>query len=148
MRETLPIPAELLALSTMTLATAGPDSQPHAAAVFFAAGPDLGLYFFSEAHSQHAQDLRENPQAAISIYPQCNDWREIRGLQMRGPAHPLDPGAAWDTGWELYTQKFPFVNALKMIVQKNSLYVFSPEWIRLVDNRRGFGHKKEWTFRP
>ena len=138
MRKTPPIPAELLALSTMTLATAGLDRQPHAAAVFFAAGPDLSLYFFSEDHSQHAQDLREKPRAATSIYPQCDDWREIRGLQMRGSVRRLDPGAAWETGWELYIKKFPFVANLKAIVQKNSMH----------DNRRGFGYKKEWNLRP
>jgi len=30
------------------------------------------------------------------------------------------------------------------IVQRNALYVFSPTWVRLVDNRRGFGFKQEW----
>jgi uncharacterized protein YhbP (UPF0306 family) len=142
------IPAEILALSTMTLATAGPDGQAHAAAVFFAAEPGLSLYFFSEDHTQHIEDIRENPQAAISIYPQCDDWQDIRGLQMRGAVRPLEQGEEWDAGWELYSKKFPFVVHLKMIVQKNTLYIFTPNWLRLVDNRRGFGYKKEWTIRP
>jgi len=34
---------------------------------------------------------------------------------------------------------------LEEMVARNALYVFQPRWIRLVDNRRGFGFKQEWT---
>ena len=39
----------------------------------------------------------------------------------------------------------PFVAALKPLIARNQLYVFTPTWLRLVDNRRGFGYKQEWT---
>ncbi len=128
----------------MTLATTGADGEAHAAAVYFAAAEDLKLYFFSAADSQHSLDLKLHPQAAAAIYPQATGWQAIRGLQLRGRAEMLPPGAEWQAAWEVYAGKFPFVKALKAIVLSNALYAFTPRWLRLVDNRRGFGFKQEW----
>lgn len=143
---------EFLALSTMTLSTASPDGKPHAAPVYFAApslmnvNPIPVLYFFSDPRSQHGQHLDANPRAAVAIYPPCFDWQDIRGLQMGGLAAPVEAGEEWNTAWGLYKTKFPFVAGLKAIVARNRLYAFTPGWIRLVDNRRGFGFKQEWRF--
>ena len=143
---------DLLALSTLTLATCGLDGEPHAAAVYFAANLPLApgiapqLYFFSDPDSQHSQDVSANPQAAATCYPECQGWQDIRGLQMRGRVRLVAPGAEWEAAWACYTAKFPFVNTLKAIVARNALYAFIPHWLRLVDNRWGFGFKQEWTF--
>jgi uncharacterized protein YhbP (UPF0306 family) len=149
--------AELLALSTMTLATCNPGGQPHAAPVYFAAlrelhpqgAQPLRLIFFSEAHSQHGQDFAGRDtagqvNAAGAIYPECTGWQEIRGLQLRGRVRRVQPGEEWDLAWQAYRQKFPFAEDLLEIVQRNALYVLTPSWLRLVDNRAGFGYKKEW----
>jgi uncharacterized protein len=136
--------SELLQLATMTLATTGTGGEAHAAAVYFAAGEDLKLYFFSAADSQHSLDLKLHPQAAAAIYPEVTGWQAIRGLQLRGQAALVPPGAHWQAAWAIYAGKFPFVKALKAIVASNELYAFTPGWLRLVDNRRGFGFKQEW----
>ncbi len=144
--------ADLLALSTLTVATTSADGQPHAAPVYFAAvidsdaGSRLRLYFFSEPDSQHGRDAATNPRAAAALYPLCYDWQDIRGLQMRGSVQAVEPGEEWEQAWEQYQSKFPFVSSLKEIVARNTLYVFVPNWVRLVDNRRGFGTKQEWEF--
>lgn len=139
------IPLDLLQLSTMTLATTDREGRVHTAAVFFVATSSLKFYFFSEKHTQHSQDVHVNPQAAVSIYPECYDWREIRGVQMHGEVFQVEQGSEWEAAWVKYRRKFPFVNSLKTIVGQNTFYVFKPGWIRLVDNRCGFGYKKEWT---
>jgi uncharacterized protein YhbP (UPF0306 family) len=136
---------ELFALSTMTLATVSSNGQPHAAPVYFAAGGNLHLYFFSDPGSQHGQDIKGRPEAFCAIYPECHDWRDIRGLQLRGRVRRVEPGPEWAAAWELYAAKFPFVSELKEAVARNALYVFETRWARLVDNRRGFGFKEEWT---
>lgn len=135
---------DLLAIHTLTLATQGAGG-PHAAPVYFAADEELHLYFFSDPQSQHARCLAQDPRAAVAFYPPSQDWQEIRGLQMRGEAYPVKSDSQWEQGWACYRLKFPFVDALKAIVAQNALYVFLPHWIRLVDNRRGFGFKQEWT---
>jgi hypothetical protein len=139
----LPI-TEFLLISTLTIATSDQGGEPHAAAVYFVADQALNIFFFSDPLSQHAQDVVQRPQAAIVIYPDCQDWQEIRGLQMRGEVRPIDPGVEWESAWLNYINKFPFVSALRELVARNQLYAFSPDWIRLVDNRRGFGFKQEW----
>jgi uncharacterized protein YhbP (UPF0306 family) len=135
----------LLSTSTMTLATTGVNGETHAAPVYFVADEDLQLYFFSVPDSQHAQDVAHRPAAAVAFYPECFSWEDIRGVQMRGEVHQVEPGMDWDRAWKLYQSKFPFVSALKEIVAQNALYVFTPSWVRLVDNQRGFGYKQEWT---
>ncbi|PWH16942.1 MAG: hypothetical protein DDG59_08575 [Anaerolineae bacterium] len=133
----------LLQLSTMTLATCSLSGEPHAAAVYFAA-IDLKLYFFSDTNSQHSQDLRENPLAAVVIYPEVWDWQTIRGIQMRGRVDVIPSGEEWQRAWETYQIKFPFVRQIESIVARNVLYRFQPNWLRWMDNRFGLGHKEEW----
>jgi uncharacterized protein YhbP (UPF0306 family) len=132
----------------MTVATAGLDGQPHAAAVYFACDEDLNFYFFSDLDSQHSQDIKTDGRAAAAIYPECRDWQEIRGLQLRGTIRGVDQGAAWEQGWDCYLAKFPFVSELRGVVARNQLYVFNPIWIRFIDNRVGFGFKQEWVREP
>lgn len=136
----------LWSLPAMTLATTGLDGIPHAAAVYFAAGEDhQALYFFSAADSQHSLDLSANPQAAATIHPLVQSWQAIRGLQLRGRVRVVAPGDEWERAWGLYLVKFPFAVSLKAVVARNTLYAFQPDWVRWIDNRRGFGHKEEWT---
>jgi uncharacterized protein YhbP (UPF0306 family) len=144
------IPAELLALPLVTLATVGADGAPHAASVYFAADADaeggsLHLYFFSSAASQHGRDLAANPAAALTLSPVVEGWRDIYGMQMRGEAHPVPAGPQWEHAFQLYLARFPFAARLKQVIARNTLYVFTPQWLRLVDNSRGFGFTEEWT---
>jgi len=129
---------------TMTLATSGERGAPHAAAVYFASDPHLRLFFFSGVDSQHSLDLSQGSRAAVVIYPECWDWQDIRGVQMRGAARQISQGQLWEHAWERYAAKFPFVAALENVIADNRFYVFDPHWVRLVDNSRGFGFKLEW----
>jgi hypothetical protein len=144
---------ELLQLSTMALATTGERGEPHTAPVYFTVvqgetftTPPIGrLYFFSESDSQHARDIARQPAAAVAIYPETTGWQDIRGLQMHGMVYRVEPGPEWERAWESYRLKFPFVEALKAIVARNTLFAFQPGWLRWLDNRRGFGFKQEWS---
>jgi uncharacterized protein YhbP (UPF0306 family) len=141
---------ELWALPAMTLATVGEGGEPHAATVYFAADDvHQNLYFFSAPGSQHSLDLSANPRVAATIHPLVEGWREIRGLQLRGEAHPIPLGAEWERAWARYLVKFPFTGELQGVIAsktaRNTLYTFRPDWVRWIDNRRGFGHKEEWT---
>lgn len=147
---------ELLSLSTMTLATTGVAGLPHAAPVYFAAQltgtptsppESLRFYFFSDPKSQHGQDLAYERRAGAAIYPQCSGWQDIRGLQMRGQVVQVEDGLEWENAWQTYLHKFPFVSGMKDIIALNRLYAFLPGWVRLVDNRQGFGYKQEWDIK-
>jgi uncharacterized protein YhbP (UPF0306 family) len=150
--------SDLLEHTTMTLATSSLEGNPHAAPVYFVALPVLAedakesnhapfqFYFFSEVDSQHSRDIDQRGIAAGAIHAESQDWREIRGLQMVGKVRLIPKGPAWQSAWEGYKHKFPFVSALKLIVARNALYVLTPTWMRLVDNRIRFGFKQEWSF--
>lgn len=136
---------ELWALPAMTLATMGEDGTPHAATVYFASDEKhTTLYFFSEHDTQHGLDLLTNPSAAGTIYPLVDRWQEIRGLQVRGTVSAVPPGENWVRGWDRYLVKFPFAAEMKETVARSTLYAFHLDWVRLIDNRRGFGYKEEW----
>ena len=136
--------SSLLKLSTMTLATTDLQGNLHAAPVYFVHDKNVHLYFFSDENSLHCQHIARNPKSAASIYPVCQGWRDIKGLQLRGETQLVVSTVEWNTAWEKYQHKFPFVRSMKAIVAQNKLYVFVPNWIRLADNSQGFGYKKEW----
>jgi uncharacterized protein YhbP (UPF0306 family) len=147
----LPSPAddagvlEVLATTTLTLGTAGPVGRPFGTPVFFAADPDLGLVFFSDPDTLHVQHVIGRPEASATIYPEIEDFMEIRGLQVAGTVERILPGDDWERAWGAYAAKFPFVAGLRPIVDAAWLMVLRPTWIRLIDNRRGFGFKAEWA---
>ncbi len=133
-----------LTLSTMTLATVSPEGEPHAAAVYFAYDEAINLYYFSDVSSQHSLDASQDPQAAVAIHAEAAEWQEIRGMQMRGSIWAVESKQEWQAAWQVYREKFPFVDGLEEVIAANQLYVFKPNWIRLVDNRQGFGYRQEW----
>jgi uncharacterized protein YhbP (UPF0306 family) len=139
---------ELLHLTTMTLATIGLDGEPHAAAVYFACDDQINFYFFSDAESQHALDNTNEPRAAITVNGEGGGWQEIYGLQLRGAITAVQSKNEWQGAWDHYQTKFPFVSNLQEIIVINQMYVFKPHWIRLIDNRKGFGFKQEWGKSP
>ena len=138
---------DLLKNSTMTLATTDLQGNPHAAPVYFVSleqDQHLRLYYFSGEDSQHSQQINQNPKVAAAIYPKCQGWRDIKGLQLSGEAFLVESKVEWEVAWEQYQIKFPFVGSLKAAVIQNKMYVFIPSWIRLLDNSQGFGYKQEW----
>lgn len=139
---------EVLSNTTLALGTAGPGGRPFGTPVFFAADPELGLVFFSDPDTLHVQHVIGRPEASATIYPATDDFMEIRGLQVAGTVERILPGDAWERAWEAYAGKFPFVAGLRPIVDAAWLLVLRPTWIRLIDNRRGFGFKCEWSRGP
>jgi uncharacterized protein len=143
-----PALSEILATSTMTLATMDPKRGPHAAPIFFAADDRLRLYFLSDPSSRHAREIAEEPRASAGIYPEEGDWRLLRGIQVDGVARVVEDDPARDACWQNYVAKFPIVAELPEAVERSRLYVLEPAWLRLIDNRRGFGFHAEWQVEP
>ncbi len=128
----------------LTLATLDPDGAPRATPLFFAFQPDLALLFLSDPDSAHMRNLARDPRAAVGLYPEVADWQEIRGLQMKGVV-ALVPQAERKAAMAVYQARFPFLEALAEAVEAAGLYRFIPRWVRLIDNRRGFGFHQEWA---
>ncbi len=132
--------------NTLTLATVGPDGRPHAAAVFYAVADDLTLYFLSEPKTLHAQHIGAGAMVAATIEENNQDWKSIQGLQLHGWAEPC-AGPDEEAARQVYAARFPFIVAAATLASPLSrarYYKLAPTWMRLIDNRRGFGFKEEW----
>lgn len=138
--------------TTLTLATVGADGAPAAAAVFFAPDDTLNLFFLSEEATEHDRNLLSHPQVAGAIQADSQDWRAIRGLQLRGTA-AIVAAAEWPHAAAVYGRRFAFVGALLAgqagpaalsgPLGRARFWVLRPTWFRLIDNTIRFGHKEE-----
>lgn len=131
--------------TTLTLATLDPDRTPRATPLYFALTADVDLVFLSDPKSPHAANLARNPQAAVAAYPEVADWREIRGVQMKGVVELLE-GEPAAGALEAYGARHRFLAEVPAVWQAMRVYRFRPGWARCIDNRRGFGFRQEWDF--
>ena len=97
--------------TTLTLATVSVDGVPAAAAVFYAADETLNLYFLSEERTEHGQNLMHKATVAGTIQADGQDWRAIRGLQLRGSARPVGADELAHAA-TTYGRRFAFVASL------------------------------------
>ena len=133
----------------VTIAVTEPDGTAHAAALFYAVDDELNLYVLSEPTSRHGRAMARTGPVAGTIQRDRQEWQEIRGAQFRGRCRRLK-GAARERGWDIFADRFPFVRnpavaGLAQALGKMALWRIEPAWMRLIDNRRGFGHKEGWT---
>jgi hypothetical protein len=143
--------AELLrAQSTLSLATVADVGEPEAgmpcvAPLFYIVDAELNLYWLSSASSQHSRNLRREPNVAVAVYPQTDEWKEIRGVQMRGVASAVTDPALRKVLIEQYCERFRLGGILRLAIKRSTLYKFRPRSFRLVDNSKGFGHRFDLT---
>ncbi len=153
------IAAVLATWKTMTLATSDETGRPWAATVFYASDADLNLYFVSDEKTRHGRDLCRTQRVAAAINADAATWDEVIGVQLEGEARVLD-GAPREAALSLYLDKFPAVRRLfdaprglseRLIaarLRSTSFWCLVPQRIRLVDNREGFGWKRELVLPP
>ncbi len=136
----------LAAHTTLTLATLAEDGRPQAAALFYAEMDDFSLVFISEQKVRHSKNLACDDRAAATIQADGQQWQGIQGLQIEGRCVKLSDDAA-EAARNAYTTKFPFLKTNKLLgvaLHFGTFYQLRPDWIRLIDNAQGFGHKEEW----
>jgi PPOX class probable F420-dependent enzyme len=130
----------LVGIRSMTMASVGPDGQPHLVAMWFAV-LDGEIWFETKAKSQKAVNLRRDPR--ISCLAEDGDvYDELRGVTVEGRAEVSDdPELLWRVGvavWERYHGPYseevrPFVEAS---VRKRVAVRVRPERIRSWDHRK------------
>jgi uncharacterized protein YhbP (UPF0306 family) len=129
---------------TATLATVDDEGLPHAANVQYACDDAWSLVWISSEKSAHSQHLVHRLRAAVTVYAHQDSPAEIRGVQMHGIV-TIERDEQRDVALHLYRSKFPFVieEPYRTAMSKQTLYRFTPSWLRYIDNRRGFGWKVE-----
>ncbi len=136
---------------TLTLATVS-GGLPWATSLFYA-HDDLTLYFVSDPHTRHAQNLAIDPRVAATIHEDYCDWRSIRGVQLEGVCDQLRNPAEIAHALKVYAARFPFIadlvrapRELGSAMTKARFYKIEPSCLWLTDNTRAFGSKE--IYRP
>lgn len=132
----------LASQSTLSLATVEDHGAPRVTPLFYVAA-GLRLYWFSSARSTHSRNLKKRPAVFAAIYPCTYEWREIRGLQMRGTASAVADRALRKSIAAAYRERFRLGAMFEARLSHSTLYEFRPAWVRCVDNSRGVGYKFE-----
>ncbi|MFF2922907.1 pyridoxamine 5'-phosphate oxidase family protein [Streptomyces celluloflavus] len=148
-----PVPAALYESlarhTTLTLAYCD-EEGPGACAVDYATrpGPAATLLFTSAAATRHGRRLHSrDPRCAFTVQQDGQDWSRLTGVQGTGSSHLLT-GPDREQALAVYESAYPFVAAtpeLRTALSAADLWELRPDWLRLVDNSRGFGHKQEWA---
>lgn len=134
--------------TTMVLATADAGGAPRSTPLWFVAGEDLRLYWFSSRSSRHSRNCARNPQASAAIFRSTRRWEQIRGLQLDGVVSPVADRRLRAEIASQYCARFRLGNAFEDTMRTSALYCFTPRWARYLDNREGFGAKIELRIAP
>jgi hypothetical protein len=133
--------------TTLSLATTGEDGEASVAPVFYISDQNLSLYWLSSASSRHSLNLMRQPRVALTVYRNAASWKEIRGVQMRGSAGRVTESKHHKLLIEAYCERFKLGRVLRLAVLQSTLYSFEPQFLRYIDNAKGFGYKFELTRR-
>jgi uncharacterized protein YhbP (UPF0306 family) len=131
--------------TTLTIATVDREAWPQAASVFYTSDDALNLYWVSGEKSRHSQNLERVSRVAVTIHNETWDWRDIHGVQIDGQARRVIDPDETDRAWALFRDKFPFTAEFTDQIARSSFYVLKPQWLRLIDNSKYFGHREEYT---
>jgi uncharacterized protein len=133
--------------NVMTLATIGAQGL-WAAAVFYV-NDGFTLYFLSSPASRHSLNIESQSTVAATIQEDYQDWREIKGIQLEGPARLIE-GEEQAAAVVRYGAKFPIVANLAQahaeIIQAMThiaWYRVTPTRLYFIDNALGLGHREE-----
>ena len=116
------------------VATVGPRRRAHVHICYFAASPDVELFFISDARSRHATNLRRHPSAAIAVFSSEQGWGgRDRGAQLFGHCAPVPPGGK-ERARRIYGARFPDL-ATNQSVRGLAFYRFVTRRVTVLDER-------------
>jgi uncharacterized protein YhbP (UPF0306 family) len=134
--------------STLVLSTVNVDGDPYATPLFYLAGTELELYWFSSDSSQHSGDLNRSRSVAVAIHTATEHWKEICGVQIRGTVETITDRKFRRDVTRRYCERFHLGTIFRLALARSSLYVLWPSWIRYTDNSRHFGYRSEIYLAP
>jgi uncharacterized protein YhbP (UPF0306 family) len=134
--------------TTLSLATTGEDGQACVAPLFYIVDENLSLYWLSSESSLHSLNLAANPRAAATIYRSVENWKQIRGVQLRGTVSKVTEPKRRAALLKSYCERFKLGRVPRLAIRLSTLYSFQTDFIRYIDNARGFGYKFELSRGP
>lgn len=122
----------------LTIATAVND-EPWCANCFYVyIGDDKSLVFTTDADTRHGREFLSNRLVAGSVVLETPVIGKIRGIQFQGIVSEPE-GEEMARVKKAYLKRFPVA-----MLMKTRLWVVSLTYIKMTDNRLGFGKKIIW----
>lgn len=122
----------------LTLATSV-DNMPYCANCFYVfLEEEKMLIFATDLHTKHAQDALANSYTAGSVVLETSTVGKIQGIQFNGVLTVLNGEAKRKANFA-YLKRFPYA-----ILKKTELWAIQLEFVKMTDNRLGFGKKIIW----
>lgn len=122
----------------MTIATTN-NGLPYCANAFYAYMEDSDLFVVtSSTETKHAQDWMKNPKIAGTIALETKTIGKIRGAQFCGTIRKPTKEESKETK-NAYLKRFPYA-----VIMDIELWVIEPEFVKMTDNKLGFGKKLIW----
>jgi len=122
----------------LTLATSF-KGLPWVANCFYAYMEDRNiLVFTSDPNSNHLLVLEEGSRVAASIVLETSVIGKIQGIQLLGILTEPE-GEILKAANAAYLKRFPFA-----ALMETRLWILEPDYIKMTDNRLGFGKKLIW----
>lgn len=122
----------------MTLATSS-GNIPWTAHCFYAYLEEKNwLLFTSDLTTRHMREAGENPEVSGGIVLETSVLGKIQGIQFRGRIRLPDEGEE-DAVKRAYITRFPVA-----LLMETRLWILEPAYIKMTDNRLGFGKKLIW----
>jgi hypothetical protein len=124
----------------LTLATVRPDGWPQATTVSYVSD-GLAIFVGVSAQGQKAQNLAHDDRVSLTVDLPYRSWDEIRGVSLSGHALRLSDPAELGRVGALFMKKFPQITGyLELPHGELAIFRIEPEFISLLDYRKGFGH--------
>ena len=122
----------------LTLATSV-DNAPYCANCYYIFLEDEKLLVFAtDLTTKHGQDALKNSYVAGSVVLETNTVSKIQGIQFNGDMSVLD-GDVKSKANKAYLKRFPFA-----VLKQTALWGIRLEFVKMTDNRLGFGKKIIW----
>ena len=125
-----------------TLATAL-YNQPWCTTCFYVFSEDLNMFIFTtDIQTRHGKELLENVKVAGCIALETRIIGKIRGIQFTGSAQLLQ-NKILTKAKSAYLFRFPVA-----VLMETKLWGITPDYLKMTDNRMGFGKKLIWISEP
>jgi general stress protein 26 len=124
----------------MTIATVREDGYPQATTVSYV-NDGLNIYFGCAANSQKARNLARNSKVSLTVNLPYTSWNDIRGLSIGGRVERVTDPQEVDQASQLMFERFPQIARYAPAeLEDIVLFRVTPEFISVLDYRKGFGH--------
>lgn len=124
----------------LTLATTSESFTPSCCSLFYVyIASENHFIFTSSSNTNHADNMMKNKTVAANIHNGSKIVSDIMGLQIEGVAHKVSQDYS-SKARNAYLKKFPY--AMFMDIE---LWVLTPFYLKLTDNRVGFANKLIWS---